>query len=193
MILKNIFKKKKQMIVSEEPQVETNRLKELKQLKQLANNYLNFYLERQKLPKKKDWEKKLSNRNIALLKATINKFNKLQHNDKIAEYMEAIRPTPPLDHNANEEEKKEAFEKLSRNFAIAFGQGSNLLLLMEINKCSPYLSYFNDLTWFKHGTIREHLDYGLGEVDETVFEKYLPYQVNRIIENKKTFFCKGIF
>lgn len=192
MILKNIFKKKKQMTVSEEPQVETNRLKELKQLKQLANNYLNFYLERQKFPEK-DWEKDLSNRNIALLKTTINKLNKLQHNDKIAEYLKAIRPTPPLSPNATEEEKKEAFEKLSMNFAIAFGQGSNLSLLMEINRCSPRLSYFNDLTWFKHGTIREHLDYGLGKVDETVFEKYLPYQVNHIIETKKTFFTKQFF
>jgi len=50
MILKNIFKRKKQMPVKVEQQVETSRLKELKQLKQLANNYLNFYLERKKYP-----------------------------------------------------------------------------------------------------------------------------------------------
>lgn len=192
MFLKNIFKRKNQMTASEEPQMETNRLKELKQLKQLANIYLKFYLERQKFPEK-DWEKDLSNRNIALLKATINKLNKLLHTDKITEYLEAIRPTSPLVHNATEEEKKEAFQKLSRNFAIAFGQGSNLFLLMEINKCSPRLSYFNDLTWFRHGNIQEHLDYGFKKVDETVFEKYLPYQIDRIIETKQTFFSKDSF
>ncbi|MBL0236053.1 MAG: hypothetical protein IPQ02_05395 [Saprospiraceae bacterium] len=178
--------------VKEEQQVEVNRLQELKQLKNLANTYLDFYLERQKFPEKK-WEKDLSNRNIALLKATINKLNKLQHDDKIAEYLEAIRPTPPLSPNATEEEYKEAFEKHSRNIAITFGQGTNLFILMEINRCSPRLSYFNDLTWFKHGNIREHLDYGIGKVDETVFEKYLPYQVNSIIETKKSFFTKSCF
>lgn len=192
MILKDIFKKKKQMTVAEEPQAVTNRLKELKQLKQLANTYLNFYLERQK-HSEKDWEKDLSNRNIALLKSTINKLNKLQHDDKISEYLEAIRPTPPLVPDAIEEEKKEAFQKLSKNFATAFSQGGNLFLLMEINRCSPRLSYFNDLTWFKHGDIREHLDYGIGKVDETVFEKYLPDQVNRIAETKKSFFLNEYF
>jgi len=192
MILKNIFKRKKQMLGKEEQQVEINRLQELKQLKQLANTYLDFYLERQKYSEK-DWEKDLSNRNISLLKATINKLNKLQHDDKIAGYLEAIRPIPPLSLNATEVEKQEAFQKLSKKFSIAFSQGGNLFLLMEINRCSPRLSYFNDLTWFKHGNIREHLDYGIGKVDETVFEKYLPYQINRIIETKKTFFSKEYF
>lgn len=183
---------KKHKPVKEEQQVEVNRLQELKQLKKLANTYLDFYLARQK-GSEKDWEKDLSNRNISLLKATINKLNRLQHNDKIAEYLEAIRPTPPLTDNATEEEKQEAFQKLSKNFSIAFSQGGNLFLLMEINKCSPRLSYFNDLTWFKHGNIQEHLDYGLGRVDETVFEKYLPYQLNRIIETKNSFFSKEFF
>lgn len=192
MNLKNIFKKKKQMIVSEELQIETNRLKELKQLKQLANIYLKFYLERQKFPEK-DWEKDLSNRNIVLLKATINKLNKLQHDNKITEYLEAIRPTPSLSSNASEEEKKGACKKLSRNFATAFGQGSYLFLLIEINRCSPRLSYFNDLSWFKHGNIQEHLDYGFEKVDERVFEKYLPYQIGRIVETKQTFFSRDSF
>lgn len=188
MILKNIFKSKKSMNIKDEPQFEINRLEELKQLKKLANTYLNFYLERQKF-NEKDWEKDLSNRNIALLKSTISKLNKLQHDDKIAEYLEAIRPTPTLSHDATEEEKKDAFQKLSRNFEIAFGH-SNFFLLTEINRCSPRLSYFNDLTWFRHGSIGEHLDYGMGKVDETVFEKYLPYQINRITETKQTFFNK---
>lgn len=135
----------------------------------------------------------MSNRNIALLKAAINKLNKLQHDDKIAEYLEATRPDPRLSPDATEKEKEEAFQKLSRKFATVFSQGGNLFLLMEINRCSPRLSYFNDLTWFSHGNIREHLDYGMGKVDETVFEKYLPYQVDKIIETKQSFFSKDIF
>lgn len=177
---------------SKETHVEINRLKELKQLKQLANSYLNFYLDRQNY-EEKTWEKKLSKRNIALLKSTIAKINKLQHDDKIAEYLEAIRPVESPKSDATKEEKEQASQKLARNFSIAYSQGPNLFLLMEINKCSPRLSYFNDLTWFKHGDIMEHLEYGIGKIDETVFEKYLPYQIDRIKETKNTFFSKDFF
>jgi hypothetical protein len=58
----------------EETNVDINRLNELKQLKQIANSYLNFYLERKKY-EEKIWKKKLSKRNIALLKSTIAKIN----------------------------------------------------------------------------------------------------------------------
>jgi hypothetical protein len=107
--------------------------------------------------------------------------------------LEAIRPVEPPKSDATKEEKEQAFQKLARNFSIAYSQGHNLFLLMEINKCSPRISYFNDLTWFKHGDIKEHLEYGIGKVDETVFEKYLPYQVDRIKETKNTFFTKEFF
>ncbi len=180
------------MQTKEQSQVERNRLKELKQLKQLANAYLHFYIKRQQHPQK-DWESDLSNRNIAMLKATLNKLNKLQHDDKISEYLEAIRQYPPLSPDATEKEKEDAFQKLSEKFATVFSQSGNLFLLMEINSCSPRLSYFNDLTWFRHGDIQEHLDYGMGKIDETVFEKYLPYQIDRIIETKQSFFSKNIF
>jgi len=192
MIFKNIFKIKKHRPVKEEQKIEINRLQELRHLKQLANTYLDFYLEQQK-GSEKDWEKDLSNRNISLLKATIKKLHKLQRNDKIAEYLEAIRSTPPLYLNSTEEEKQVAFQKLSKNYSIAFSQGTFLSLLIEINRCSPRLSYFNDLSWFKHHNIGEYLDYGFGKADETVFEKYLPYQLNCIIETKKFFFSKEYF
>ena len=120
--MENIFKKKL-IAVSKEPIVEINRLKELKQLKQLANNYLIFYLEHQKL-EKNSWKKDLSDRNILLLKKIINKLNKLQHNDRIAEYLEAIKPTPALNNKATVEEKNKAHQKYLQNFGIIFGQGN---------------------------------------------------------------------
>lgn len=180
------------MINTAEPQDGTNRLKELKQLKKLANFFLTYYLN-QKKSKEKGWERGLSNRNIALLKATIIKLNKLLQQNMITEYLEATRPTQFISDAATEVEEKEAFQKILKNSSIVISQGNSYFLLLDIIRCSPRLSYINDLTWFKHGYLSEYIDYGLGKVDETIFEKYLPAQVNKIIETKKTFFSKEYY
>jgi hypothetical protein len=192
MILRNIFKWLRQMTISDKPKTEPNRLKELKQLKQLANNYLKIHLESQKITTKK-WEKDLLNRNITLLKETIRKLNKLQHSNKISEYMNANRLTPNLRTDATQENNNDVNQVLSRKLGILLSQGNSDFLLMEINRCSPRQSYFNELPWFKHGYIGEHIDYGMGKVDETVFEKYLPRQINQLAETKKSFFSKQHF
>lgn len=192
MFLKNLFKKKTQPIVQEKSKVNINRLQELKQLKQIASTFLNFYLERQKHDEKK-WENDLSTRNITLLKGTISKINKLQHDNKIKEYLQALRNNSSITPNATKEEKEEAFNNYAKDFTTVFSQGTNFFLLMEIIRYSPRLSYFNDLNWFYHGTIQEHIEYGLGKTDETVFEKYLPYQISRIKETKLTFFSKDFY
>lgn len=162
------------------------RITELKQLKQLANQYLDFYRRTQRQPPQ-DWQRELSDRNISLLKNIVANINRLLRDDKISEYIAAAATTAALPADASEKEKEKRSREMWRNFAIVMDQNPSSLLL-KINQCSPRLSYFNDLTWFEHGTVHEHLDYGLHKCDESVFEKYLPYQVERISKTKKSFF-----
>lgn len=53
MIFKNIFNKKRVSEVDDNSQVDINRIKELKQLKKLANNYLSIYEDRSTHDKEK--------------------------------------------------------------------------------------------------------------------------------------------
>lgn len=182
-----LFSKEESNAVSQNTAVPPNRIEELRQLKFFAKIYLDFYTERQCHPEN-DWQRKLSNRNITLLKGIINKLNKLQHQDKIAQYLAALKPTTTLSTNATEKEKKKLYDNQLENFNIIFTQGVPFFLMMEINRCSPFMSYVNDLTWFKLGTIGEHMEFGSGKADGTVFEKYLPYQMKVLAEAKETFF-----
>lgn len=120
----------------------------------------------------------LAARNHSLLKASIKKINKLLHKDSIDEFLDATRTRSTLNATTYKEFK----------YFLSLLDDNPFFLLHTINRCSPRLSYVNDFTWFSHGTMSEHLDYGLGKVDETIFEKYLPYQVGRIQETKQTFF-----
>ena len=166
--------------------VESSRIKELKQLKKLANAFLDFYRTEHQV-KTKGWEKNLIRRNIALLTQTIQKINLNLHPEKVGKYLQAIQHSPSSSPITNSE------QEYLGHLSTIIHQGSNLSLLKDIIRCSPRISYFNDLSWFKHGTVREHIDYGLGNKDEAVFEKYLPGQINRMEKLKETFFKKDPF
>jgi hypothetical protein len=165
----------------------SNRIQELKQLRKLANEFLSFYKTEQQI-KTKGWEKNLIKRNITLLKSTIQKINTFLHPEKVSQFLEATKytdsdkiPIPSSIHN-----------DLLKHFGTMMQQGS-YFIMMDIVRCSPRVSYFNDLTWFRHGTIKDHIDYGLGKVDETVFEKNLPYQISNIEKLEIGFFSKPNF
>lgn len=165
---------------------QSNRIYELKQLKNLANTFLSFYISEQQI-KTKGWEKDLVKRNISLLNEIIQNINVNLHSDKISEYLKATCQSPA--DLTNEDNRM----KVLRDFSTVMRQGSNFSLLMRIIKCSPKISYVNDLTWFKHGTVQEHIEYGLGKTNESVFEKYLPYQLEKIKALESTFFIKPFF
>lgn len=119
---------------------------ELKQLKKLANEYLEFYISVQK-NRTKGWEKNLVKRNISLLTEIIRIINSNKHRNKISEFLRATRSTTSSDITNQDD------NEIVRNFSIVMKQGDSFSLLLRIIKCSPKISYFNDLTWFKHGYI----------------------------------------
>lgn len=170
---------------------EAKRVKELEDLLAIANDYLAFYIKEQPLTKIK-WQKNIIKRNTFLLKKQISEITSYLKSDKLSQYLECIDYRMNISEDLSEMESAEQSYLFNHNFRMAMNQ-SGLSILMKLIKCSPRISYYNDFTWFNHGTIDEHIQYALGKVNEEVFEKYLPYQVNKIREEINIFFTGDDF
>lgn len=155
---------------------------ELRSIKLLANVYLDFYKNEQK-NRNIGWKKNFIKRNITILKSIIQKVNKAENPDKLIQYNKIYawgNDRKPSEH----ESLKEHF----RLFSEILGQGTSQSLFFQTIRCSPITSYYNDFGWFPHGSVDEHIKFALGEVDESIFDKYLPVQVKQISYLQETFF-----
>jgi hypothetical protein len=162
---------------------EVNRIKNLKALKKMANDFLSYYKKEQKA-RTVGWEKGLVERNIFLLKEVVTRINEFLHPKSVAEFLESRKPLNDADAGS----EKVLFQSLNLSL-----KQWDFSLVMDIVKCSPRMSYFNDFTWFRHGTVKDHIDYALGKADESIFEPHLPYQIGKIEELQNSFFTKTLF
>jgi len=160
-----------------------NRIKELKGIKKLANKYLSFYCSKSAFKHDK-WKKGAIQRNILTLKDVITIVNGELHPTSLTDF-NALNGTffEMSDFNNEIKNKFDTFK-----FMELFKRKTNtFFLLMNTVYCSPNISYFNDLTWFRHGTVKELIDYALGKSDESIFEKYLETQMKSTCENEFTY------
>lgn len=151
------------------------RIKQLKELRKLANDSLNQYKD-MGFDKNKSWITNKTKTSIQELKEIIKKINYDLHPDQVEHYC-----TLHSKHTSN----IATADDLAELFNVVMSQSRFDTMIFDIARLSPSSNILMDISWLNDGNVDDYFNIYLQKKDISILEKYLPGKIveleNRII------------
>ncbi|PWN58416.1 hypothetical protein [Chryseobacterium viscerum] len=148
------------------------RINELKELKKIANNYLEKYKDL-RFDKNKRWIGKKSEISIEQLKEIIQKINHDRHPDQVELYCNL---------KSKFEDGNISTQELSEFFNVTLMQIQTGSIIFDIARLSPESNLLLDIAWLTDGYVKDYIDIYLKRKDISILEKFLPSKITEITD-----------
>ncbi|WP_343658834.1 hypothetical protein [Chryseobacterium sp.] len=146
------------------------RIKELKELKKIANETLDKY-KNLRFDNNKKWIEKKSEISIEQLKEIIQKINHDRHPDQVELYCNL---------KSKFEDGKISTQELSQFFNVTMMQVQTESIIFDIARLSPESNLLLDISWLTDGYVKDYIDIYLKRKDITILEKFLSSKIIEI-------------
>ncbi|MDR6487209.1 hypothetical protein J2799_001694 [Chryseobacterium vietnamense] len=143
------------------------RIKELKELRKLANDNLNQY-KVLGFDKNKSWISNKTKISIQELKEIIKKINYDLHPDQVEHYCTL--------HSKNNSNLATA-DDLVELFNVVMSQARFDTMIFDIARLSPSSNILMDISWLPDGNVGDYFSIYLQKKDISILEKYLPRKI----------------
>lgn len=171
------------------------RILELKQLKELANNFIEYYKPKLQT-KNKEWRTDRLILNLFELKDIVRMINKNLHSSKVEEYCNIVQSR--LEKEYDTEDLNDVTnpvwilngkygEQTIRNDAYGFN------ILRRIARLAPSHSLHHDIFWLQVGSEYELIEIAVGTKEPTILGKYLPESIDIALERGIAFYSVSYF
>ncbi|MGI9580145.1 hypothetical protein ACR1PO_02925 [Chryseobacterium sp. RRHN12] len=148
------------------------RIKELKELKKIANETLDKY-KNLRFDNNKKWIEKKSEISIEQLKEIIQKINHDRHPDQVELYCNL---------KSKFEDGKISTQELSQLFNVTMMQIQTESIIFDIARLSPESNLLLDISWLTDGYVKDYIDIYLKRKDISILEKFLPSKITEIAD-----------